>query len=170
MAESIKGMLSLLTKLNKMGGSSQEALNKAVMKTTSAARATAQANASGSARVRTSIAERFEKEGDATVGIVFTNGPFAAYREFGTGPVGAANHAGISPHFNPTYSKGPWLHVTKTGKSYTTPGWVYPDENGKFHHTMGQPAKPFLYPAAVMHKDTLNAQAVFEIEAAIKSL
>lgn len=44
-----------------------------------------------------------------------------------------------------------------TGENY--PGgrpdpWVYQDDNGKWHHTKGRKAKPFLKPAVANHKQT----------------
>lgn len=52
--------------------------------------------------------------------------------EFGTGPVGQAEHVGISPD---------------VPVAYTQESWVWADEDGGFHTTEGQPAQPFMYPA-----------------------
>ncbi len=58
---------------------------------------------------------------------------YAGFVEMGTGPKGEAAHAGIAPD-------------ALTRVTYRPDGWVYHDEKG-FHHTNGQPARPFLYPA-----------------------
>lgn len=66
---------------------------------------------------------------------------YAVYVEMGTGPKGEANHAGISPNANPTYSPK---------------GWVYKDpKTGEFRYTNGMPARPFLYPAYKLTRDKI---------------
>ena len=80
-----------------------------------------------------SIQYRMDYGKTKAVATVFSNLEYAIYVEFGTGPKGQENHAGISPHIKPVYS------VT---------GWTYYNERlQKFISTTGQPARPFLYPA-----------------------
>ncbi len=79
-----------------------------------------------------SIYTKVEADAGKVVGSVYTNKQYAAYVEFGTGPVGEANHAGISP---------------KVAVSYRQDGWVFPDSEGGFHYTEGHEAQPFMYPA-----------------------
>lgn len=166
MPEQIKGMASLIKKLDALGGNVQEALNSAVRKTTIKARGDAQnmapvgsgsqADSSGSISVRAGITEQFDMEGAALVGKVVSTSPHGGYVEFGTGPVGAANHAGISPN----------VRVSYTSKK----SWRYPTIiNGKqtFRTTSGQSARPHLYPAAVMNRDTLTITAENEVQEAI---
>ena len=77
------------------------------------------------------------------MGCVYTNKAYAPYVEFGTGPVGEANHAGISPNVPVAYRQD---------------GWVWQDEEGGFHSTEGQPAQPFMYPALKsMEKHVIKA-------------
>lgn len=84
------------------------------------------------------------------------------YVEMGTGPVGEANHAGISPNVNPMYTQPYVLRTSKNGKKYRVKGWYYFNEkSGSVRYTEGQPARPFMYPAAV------ETQA--EVEAAIQN-
>jgi len=166
MAESIKGMESLMNKLNALGGSSIEALRLGVEKTTIAARDSAvrnapagkgsQADSSGSRSLKGSIQQETKLKGNAIEGKVYTKAPHAAFVCFGTGPVGAANHAGISPNVSVSYT--------------TRKSWVYPtviDGEETFRTTSGQPARPYLYPAAVEHKDTFPRLIRKELKKAI---
>jgi len=66
-------------------------------------------------------------------GVIFTNCPWAAFVEFGTGVVGAD-----SPH--PTK---PWAYDIN---NHGDKGWVYFDETaGQFRWTAGMPSRPFMY-------------------------
>lgn len=70
-------------------------------------------------------------------GIIFTNCPWAAFVELGTGIVGAE-----SPH--PTK---PWEYDTG---NHGDAGWVYFDESrNRFFWTKGMPSRPFLYHTAL---------------------
>lgn len=82
--------------------------------------------------LKRSIYTKVEQDADATIGCVYTDAEPAPFVEFGTGPVGQANHTGISP---------------KVPVAYTQEQWVWADEEGGFHTTEGQPAQPFMYPA-----------------------
>lgn len=163
----IKGMNSLINKLSKLGGNTSDALYNAVLKTVLAGEASAKANAptsagsqadsGGGGSLRSSITQEVKRAPDRIEGRVFTNSGHAGFVEFGTGPVGAANHAGISPN----------VRVNWTTRKY----WVYPITiRGKqtFRVTSGQPARPYLYPAAVEHKDTLTRLARSELLNAIR--
>ncbi len=93
--------------------------------------------------LRRSIYTKVEQDADAVVGSVYTNAEHAPFVEFGTGPVGQANHTGISP---------------KVPVAYTQEQWVWADEEGGFHTTEGQPAQPFMYPALKsMEKQVVRA-------------
>lgn len=85
--------------------------------------------------LRQSIKTMTRVEGKSTVkGIVYTNKAYAPYVEFGTGPIGeASDHSDVSPNIAITYKQK---------------GWSYQDAEGNWHHTRGQPAQPYLYPAA----------------------
>jgi HK97 gp10 family phage protein len=165
--EEIKGMASLIKKLNALGGNVQAALNQAVKQTTLKARADAQnmapagsgsqADSSGGISVKAGITEQFEMEGAVLVGKVVSTSPHGGYVEFGTGPVGAANHGGISPKVSVSYtSKKSWRYPTVIGGKQT------------FRTTSGMAARPYLYPAALMNKDTLQTAAENELREAIR--
>lgn len=94
------------------------------------------------------------QEGEIT-GTVYTNASYATYVEFGTGPKGAADHNGISPEVTPAYRMSPWwMHESGVdigvAEQYR---WPYIDTpEGRFYKCLGQPAKPFLYPALKDHE------------------
>lgn len=83
--------------------------------------------------LRNSIHTDVTHQNGGTQGVVYTNKAYAQYVEFGTGPVGQADHAGISPEVR---------------VSYRQTGWIYYDKrSGQFVRTQGQPARPYMYPA-----------------------
>jgi phage protein, HK97 gp10 family len=91
--------------------------------------------------------------------IVHTNSDHAAFVEFGTGPVGAANHQGISPLAQPVYAREKWRGVIpflKNGK----------DSGIRF--IAGQPAQPYLYPALKENEQQLEQFLVDGIREAIR--
>lgn len=99
------------------------------------------------------IYTKVSQDANATIGSVYTNKEYAPYVEFGTGPVGASNHQGISPNVAVTY---------------TQKGWVWPDVDGGFHATEGQPAQPFMYPALkTMESHVIKAIAA-DLQAGIR--
>jgi len=88
--------------------------------------------------LRKSIDHTTTKENGEIISVVHTNSDHAVFVEFGTGPVGAANHAGTSPDFPVTYSMEKWRGVIPELKSDTDSGIRY---------IAGQAAQPYLYPA-----------------------
>ena len=166
MAE-VSGLSSLIAKLNATEAQIKEAARICVQRTAQKAAADAQklaphgkfsqAGSGGNASLSGSISHKVETQGGAFVGIVQSNAPHAAYDEFGTGPVGAANHSGISPNVSPSYT--------------SRESWVYPyegPEGTEFATTSGQPARPFLYPAAVQNESTFETEARAALIAAVK--
>jgi len=94
-------------------------------------------------------------------GVIFTNCPYAAYVEFGTGVVGKG-----SPH-----PKFPWAYdINNHGED----GWWYPTDetdpnphkhtyNGQLYAwTKGMPSRPFMYNTSIELKDKL-AQIAREV-------
>lgn len=93
-------------------------------------------------QLRNSIGARAEVQGAFVVGNFFAAAEHALYVEYGTGPKGEEDHAGINPNDNPTYT----LH-----------GWTYKDpRSGEFYYTTGQPARPYMYPALKANEDKLS--------------
>ena len=100
--------------------------------------------------LRNSIKSTVEINTDKITAVTYTDKDYASYVEFGTGPVGQANHEGISPNFTPSYSSHGWgipadqVDMNDAIK-YKWPKRTY---NGKdYYMTSGQPAQPFMYPA-----------------------
>lgn len=91
--------------------------------------------------LRKSITHTTEIKNDEISSTVHTNSDHAAYVEFGTGPVGAANHEGVSPNAAVAYSQDKWL-----GKIPELVGAQGENDKG-WRYISGQPAKPYLYPA-----------------------
>ena len=89
---------------------------------------------------------------------IYTNLQYAPYVEFGTGPKGAMDHAGISPNITPAYTMEPWwIHESQIDEAVAIKyHWYYIDtEDGRFYKCEGQPAQPFMYPAIHDNKDTV---------------
>lgn len=112
--------------------------------------------------LRSSIQMRsYQEDTGAYVAEVYTRKEYAHYVELGTGPKGAANHAGISPEVSPSYTPSPWwIHESQldigVAQMYH---WNYIDTpDGRFYICYGQAAQPFMYPAL---KD--NEQTVLDI-------
>lgn len=175
----VKGAEKLMRQLNNLGNISP-VLEKAMRKET----LRVQRNAVllcpvNHGELRQTIKTKVEATEGMVVGTVYTNNKHAAYVEFGTGPVGEANHEGISPEVNPVYSSkdGWWFPERgKDGKrnvtsedaaKYHWPSMTAEDGN-KLYFTHGQPAQPFMYPALKGMEDivcmNLNAALVAGIE------
>ena len=110
-------------------------------------------------QLRNSIKSMVEHRDDMVVGTVYTNKAYAMYVEMGTGPKGAANHAGISPVVNPSYTMSPWwIHDSQIDKEVAEEyHWFYLDTpNGRFYQCTGQPAQPFMYPALKSNEERVT--------------
>lgn len=84
-------------------------------------------------------------------GYVYTTLPYAQYVEFGTGRKGAADHAGISPYVQPSYTMEPWwIPEDKLSESAIKHyHWVVIEVEGKrYYRSDGQAAQPFMYQGA----------------------
>lgn len=110
-------------------------------------------------------------EGDSirAIGTCWTNKAYAPYVEFGTGPKGQADHAGISPDVTPVYTQSPWwIHESQVDRRVAEKyRWFYIDTpEGRFYQCTGQPAHPFMYPALHDNEDKIlsNMRASFQAE------
>jgi HK97 gp10 family phage protein len=147
MAKQIKGLDSLLSKLSMMGGNVQNALTRAMKTTIQATEGDAMTN-SKYGSVKPTIHSEIKEIPGGVEARVFCNHPAAAYIEFGTGPKGQADHAGISPNVPVTY------HPTS---------WAYESEEYGWVTTSGQPAKPFMYPAAKQNEPVFEGETRKEL-------
>jgi len=101
MAVEIKGLDSLMAKLNAMGGNVLDALGKAVKQTTEVAKSDAQTNApvdTGMLVQSLTHGTDVEYNADSVTGTVGTSAYYAAYQEFGT--VNMAAHPYMMPALN----------------------------------------------------------------------
>ena len=126
--------------------------------------------------LRQSIKTDIETQDGKVTGIAYTNKKHGPYVEFGTGPAGEADHAGISPTVSPSYTQSPWwIHESQVDKETAEKyHWFYLDTpEGRFYQTSGQAAQPFMYPALKNNEEraTRNIRNYLarEIRKAVKS-
>lgn len=112
-----------------------------------------------SADLKKSIQHTTTKTADGVEAEVHTNSDHAAFVEFGTGPVGAANHNGTSPNVTPEYAKEKWLGIVPECVSDTDKGLRY---------IAGQKAQPYLYPALKDNEEQLTEFIKDELAKKIK--
>ena len=151
----VNGVQSLMRKFNELG-SMEPIVKKAVKKQAEIVRAVAvRLCPVDTGELRGSIYSKVEQDAGSTIGTVYTNKQYAAYVEFGTGPVGQANHVGISP---------------EVAVSYSQEGWAYQDDDGEFHYTNGQAAQPFMYPALKSMENRGVAGLAADLQAGIQKV
>ncbi|HEM3484950.1 HK97-gp10 family putative phage morphogenesis protein [Streptococcus suis] len=139
------GAGQLISKLRRLSSQRQtEIMAKAIH---NAAKNVVQADAKLRAPVndgdlRTGIKVRMTKSGNPRAEVVSTS-DHGGFVEFGTGPEGAANHAGISPEVSVSYRSTPWY----VHESQIDVGPYRFQKIGEFYKMFGQVAQPYLYPA-----------------------
>ena len=102
----IRGIDELNAKLDRMASASiGAAVGKAALFVQGAAKANVLVD---NGELRGSIYTDVTVQGDSATGIVYTNKKYAPFVEFGTGPRGQADHAGISPDVSVAYTQSPW--------------------------------------------------------------
>lgn len=160
-----KGLDELKAKLEAMEQQSEEmtkrAARLAIKEVQARAKYLCPAN---EGELRNSIRTSVSADGNAMTARCFTNKSYAAYVEFGTGPMGAKRHEGISPDVSPVYVQHGWAFPA----SAITSGpyhFAEREYNGETYYlTNGQAAQPFMYPAL---KDG-ETQAIEKMQASIK--
>lgn len=140
----LKGVDELLRKISQLESEAFDELAKTVKREGKKVQSTAKLLCSvDTGELRQSIKEETEISKEQIQSKVYTNKEHAPYIEFGTGPKGQENHAGISPDVNPMYRQTGWVYgIEEKGKT-------------KFIFTRGQPAKPFMYPALYKREDKI---------------
>lgn len=99
MAVEIKGLDSLMAKLNAMGGNVLDALEKATKQTSLAAQADARDNAPvDTGNLKQSISTEHARSTEAATSTVYTNVEYGLYQEMGT--VKMAAHPFLMPALN----------------------------------------------------------------------
>ncbi|MEG3309275.1 HK97 gp10 family phage protein [Streptococcus suis] len=139
------GADKLIAKFRRLSGQQQtEIMAKAVH---NAAKNVVQADAklrapANNGDLRAGIKVRMSKSGNPRAKVVSTS-DHGGFVEFGTGPKGAANHAGISPNVSVSYRSTPWY----VHESQIDVGPYRFQKLGEFYKMFGQVAQPYLYPA-----------------------
>jgi HK97 gp10 family phage protein len=152
MAGNIKGLDKLMKKYGTLatqvvGQSMEKAVGTSIKMVQGEARLMCPVN---DGELRRSIMTDTEVQDGKVTGIMYTNKKHALYVEFGTGPAGEADHAGISPSVSPSYSQSPWwIHESQidaaTAEKYHM--FYIDTPEGRFYQSSGQAAQPFMYPA-----------------------
>ena len=169
----------LMRKLDELGGNSEAVFENAVEKAGKAIERYAKDYCPESGlsddTLRDSIHfEMVEKDGKKTKGRVVTNHEYAAYVEFGTGPVGAES-GGVASKL--------------AGKiTYKSDGWYIPADEIEpavaeqyhfklvtiggvdFYYSEGQAAQPYMYPAVVGKEKNIGNIIRYEIKKEIKRI
>lgn len=152
---SVDGMKDLEQKLDKLSKTNvRKEVARAIQTVRNAAvfNAPTRRHGSGGGSLKQSIfADIYENDG-SVIGECYTNNDHAIFVEFGTGPVGQANHAGISPDQNPVYSQTGWMIPGDAMEPEAAEQYGLGIARGKDdeiigYYTNGQPAQPFMYPA-----------------------
>lgn len=102
--------------------------------------------------LRESIHTMTERRGDKIIATCYTDAKHNVYVEFGTGPVGQANHAGVAPDIPVAYRQSGWMIPGKAMDRRDAEAYglgVIEDKNGDpiGYLTNGQAAQPYMYPA-----------------------
>ena len=157
----IDGMDRLMKRLEKLDNISMERpVEKAIYHVQDAAKDNLRGH-SNSGNLREKILVATEQQEDRTLGICYTNETYAPHVEFGTGPKGQKNHAGVSPNSVGTYVQSPWwIHESmieggrEAAEKYH---WFSIDTpEGRFYQCTGQAAHPFMYPALKDHEEEVT--------------
>jgi len=156
----IQGLDELIRKYQALGRDAEPVLTRAVRRQAEVVRGAAvklcpRNKGTGGGELVQSIHTMTKSEVGSIIGVVYSDAAHAPYVEFGTGPVGAANHSGASPNVPVTYKTEGWwypLNGESNGKGeHKVPlkaGMHFTNKDGvEFLSTFGQAAQPFMYPA-----------------------
>lgn len=149
----IKGLDKLLVKLEALGLDSNKALETGIKQAAKKVQGDAKLICpSNNGQLRNSIKASTETADNKIVGKVSTNNEYAAYVEFGTGPVGEHSPKDLPPDIASKihYKADRWFIPADkideaTAEKYRFKKIKVGDK--EFYISYGQPAKPYLYPA-----------------------
>lgn len=172
----IKGLNSLMRKLDALGGNSHAALVTGVEQAVKLVQGDAKMLCPvDDGRLRNSIQGTTLDEGSRVTGEISTNVEYAPYVEFGTGPVGQASAPELPPEVAGQIryrQNGWWIHESQidaeTAEKYKF--FKLETENGTFYYTRGQPAQPFLYPAVRNNEEAVRQVIVQSVKREIDRL
>ena len=151
----IQGMAELIAKFKAMGGDVDAVMTRAVRQQAEVVRGSAVKRCPvNHGELRDSTHTMVKPDDGAIVGEVYTNAGHAAYVEFGTGPIGAANHSGVSPNVQMSYHTDSWWFPVDDPTDAARYGWpTFTTKDGTILAlTSGQAAQPFLYPAVMENR------------------
>lgn len=158
MTGGIKGLDSLMKKYNNMTSSVtglglEKAVGASIKMVQGEAKLLCPVN---DGELRQSIKTSVYRQDEKVIGAAYTNKKHGPYVEFGTGPKGEADHAGISPEVSPSYTQSPWwIHESQidaaTAEKYHM--FYIDTAEGRFYQSSGQAAQPFMYPALKNNED-----------------
>lgn len=159
----IEGLESLEAKLDKLTDVSSivPAMKRAMLVVQGAAKAAAPTNRnSGGGALRGSIHTDVESTSKSVTGICYTNLEYAPYVEFGTGPVGQAEHQGVSPNVKVSYRQEGWIMPATAMSESDAMAYGFLIIKGKDgqiigYGTRGQRAQPFMYPALADNRNAV---------------
>lgn len=154
MSESVKGLESLLKKLNKLGGNAEEVLYRSLQKQGEMVKGEAKMLCPiDTGDLRKSINKKAKKSDGKLEIKIYTNSDHAAYVEFGTGKVGERTNR--NDKVNVSYKQDKWLaNIPDVG-----PRW-----------TEGQPAQPYLYPALKNNESKIIDNIKEDVKKAIREV
>lgn len=138
-----------------------QAINKAVQRSLDVIQSDAVMNAPANlGQLKNSIFSAVDENGTKISGTVYTDLEHGWYVEFGTGPVGAADHDGISPEVPVAYRMTGWLIPGSAiseadALKYKFKKVIFKDGT-VWYATNGQPAQPFMYPAFMNNVDNVE--------------
>jgi HK97 gp10 family phage protein len=172
----IKGVGSLVKKLNALGGDSKQALSVGISQAVKKIQGDAKELCPGdTGQLRNSIYTSTEEQAEAVIGRVYTNNEHAAYVEFGTGPVGRMSPKDLPPEIASRIqyrADGWWIHESqidaKTAEKYHF--FRIETPQGVFYKTEGQPAQPYLYPAIKQNRENVKKIVADHMRNAIEKL
>lgn len=154
----IKGLDNLMKKYNSMTGNVtgpglEKAVGASIKMVQGEAKLLCPVN---DGELRQSIKTAVYSQDEKVIGAAYTNKKHGPYVEFGTGPKGEADHAGISPEVSPAYTQSPWwIHESQidaaTAEKYHM--FYIDTPEGRFYQSSGQAAQPFMYPALKNNED-----------------
>ncbi len=176
----LEGLEHLLIKLNSLSGTVidnnlpqiLDHVNKGIVQAAAKLECPVRGTGGGG-ELRNSIKTTMERRDSKVIAITYTNKQYAAYVEFGTGPIGQQNHDGVSPEFVPSYSQHSWgIPANEVDEADAERyGWQKRTYEGKdYYMTSGQPAHPFMYPALKNNETKVIAKVKSDLRKEIRKV
>ena len=156
MSNSVIGLDSLLKKLNKLGGNTEEVLFQSMQKQGELIKGDAKELCPVDLDdLRQSISRETNRDSGKIVSKIYTNSDHAAYVEFGTGQVGQNTPVANKYPGSLSYKQDKWLvNIPDVGPRYIE----------------GQPAQPFLYPALKNNEERTIKNIKEDVKKAIREV